>query len=228
MFDISVRADVKDIERKLSDVAYRQMPFATAKALTNLAKIVQAGEKKAIGSVFDRPTPFTVNSVGVKAARKDNLQAIVFVKDIAAAYLAPYEFGGTNKLNSKALLKPVNVPLNQYGNLGKNKLAQLKGRSNVFVGSITFKKNGQTVSGVWQRNPVPVGFRTRGDDRKGTKGGHSQVDGLHTTLKLLIRFADAHPVKQHLDYRKHAEALVRANFNREMGQALARAIATAH
>ena len=62
-------------------------------------------------SVFDRPTPFTLNSIGVKPARKDNLESVVFVKDIATSYLAPYEFGGRNKLNSKALLKPVNVPL---------------------------------------------------------------------------------------------------------------------
>lgn len=206
MFEISIRADVKRIERTLSDLAYKQMPFATAKALTALAKIVQVGEQQAIGSVFDRPTPFTVNSVGVRAARKDNLEALVFVKDIAAAYLAPYEFGGSNKLNSRALLMPVNTPLNQYGNLAKTKLAQLKAKGNVFVGKVK-GKGGEEINGVWQRV-------------KAAKGKPAGV-------KLLIRFADAHPATQHLDYRKRAELLVRSNFNREMGIALARAIATA-
>lgn len=206
MFDISVRVDVKRIERTLSDLAYKQMPFATARALTGLAKIVQAGEQDAMKSVFDRPTPFTINSVGVRPARKDNLQALVYVKDIAAAYLEPYETGGTNKLNSRALLKPVNAPLNQYGNLSKNKLAQLKAKGNTFVGKVK-GKGGEMISGVWQRIPASK--------------------GKPASMKLLIRFTDAHPIKQHLDYRSRAEQLVRSNFNREMGKALAKAIASA-
>jgi hypothetical protein len=206
MFDINVRGDVKGIERTLNDLAYRQMPFATAQALTGLAKIVQTGEQDAMKSVFDRPTPFTVNSVGVKAARKDNLQAMVFVKDIAAAYLEPYEFGGSNKLNSRALLRPADAPLNQYGNLAKTKLAQLKAKGNVFVGKVK-GKGGQEIDGVWQRIPA--------------KGGKP------ASIKLLIKFEDAHPVTQHLDYRQRAELLVRSNFNRVLGASLARAIATA-
>lgn len=206
MFDISVRGDVRALERQLSDLAYRQMPFATAQALTSLARIVQAGEQQAMTSIFDRPTPFTINSVGVKAARKDNLQALVFVKDIAAAYLEPYEEGGVNKLNSRALLKPVNIALNQYGNMPRTKLAQLKAKGNVFIGKVK-GKGGQEIDGVWQRVKAA----------KGKPAG----------LKLLVRFADAHPIKQHLDYRSRAEQLVRSNFNREMGRALAKAIATA-
>ena len=206
MLDINVRGDVKGIERSLSDFAYRHMPFATAQALTTLGKIVQKGEQDAMRSVFDRPTPFTVNSVGVKAARKDNLQATVFVKDIAAAYLQPYEFGGANKLNSRALLRPANAPLNQYGNLAKTKLSQLKAKGNVFVGKVQ-GKGGQEINGVWQRVPAK--------------------NGKPASVKLLIKFEDAHPVTQHLDYRQRAELLVRSNFNRVLGAALARAMATA-
>lgn len=206
MFVINVRADVKQMERRLSALAYKQMPFATARGLTELAKIVQAGEQEAMTSVFDRPTPFTLKSVGVRAARKDNLQALVYVKDIAAAYLEPYETGGTNKLNSKALLKPVGAPLNQYGNLSKNKLAQLKAKGSTFVGKVK-GKGGEVINGVWQRTPAA----------KGKPAG----------IKLLVRFTDAHPIKQRLDYRPRAEQLVRSNFNRVMGKTLGRAIATA-
>ncbi|MBO9647374.1 MAG: hypothetical protein J7605_02605 [Variovorax sp.] len=206
MLDINVRSDIKAIERSLSDFAYRQMPFATAQGLTELAKIVQKGEQDGMRSVLDRPTPFTVNSVDIKAARKDNLQATVFMKDIAAAYLEPYEFGGANKLNSRALLRPANTPVNQYGNLAKTKLAQLKAKGNVFVGKVQ-GKGGQEIDGVWQRVPAK--------------------NGKPASVKLLIRFEDAHPVTQHLDYRQRAELLVRSNFNRCLGTALARAIATA-
>lgn len=206
MADISVSTNVKEFTKGLSTFAFRQMPFATATALTSLARIVQHGEQEAMQSVFDRPTPFTVNSVAVKPARKDDLQALVFVKDIAAAYLQPYEFGGKNKLNSKALLNPKGAPLNQYGNLSKSKLAQLKAKGNTFIGGVK-GKDGTEIRGVWQRQAP----------RKGKPA----------SLKLLIRFSDAHDVKQHLDYRSRAEQIVQGNFNFEMAAAFAKAMATA-
>jgi hypothetical protein len=232
MFDINIRADVKGIERKLSDLAYRQMPFATAQALTSLAKLVQDQEKKALPSVFDRPKPFTENAIGVIPARKDNPQAIVYIKDITAAYLLPYEFGGTNKLNSKALLKPVGAKaaLDQFGNLPKNYLASLKGRSDIYIGKIK-TKNGE-VSGVWQRT-VGDDVRSVGTARIDKRTGKLRIGktrkALNQTghLKLLIRFAEAHPARQHIDWFQRADMLVRGNFEREMGKALARAVATA-
>lgn len=44
-FSISVRADIKGIQKKLDALAFKQMPFATATALTtDLVKMVQAAE----------------------------------------------------------------------------------------------------------------------------------------------------------------------------------------
>lgn len=208
MIEISIRTNIKALEKTLNDLAYKQLPFATAQALTALGRIVQGEEKKALPGVFDKPTPFTINSIGVIPARKDNLQATVFVKDIAAAYLAPYEFGGKNKLNSKALLKPIQQGVNQYGNLPRSKTAQLKAKANVFVGKVKGKgKGGQEIDGIWQRVKA--------------------AKGRPASIKLLIRFTDAHDATQHMNYRQRAELLVRANFDREMGKALAKAIATA-
>jgi hypothetical protein len=204
VIEINIRADVKRLERSLSDLAHKQLPFATAQALTALARMAQAAEKGALPSIFDRPTPFTLNSIGVIPARKDNLQAQVFVRDIAAAYLAPYEFGGKNKLNAKALLKPVQQRVNQYGNLPRNKIAQLTARADVFVGKVK-GKDGAEIDGVWQRVKAA----------KGKPGG----------LKLLVRFAEAHEATKHLDFRKRAETLIRANFDAEMAKALAKAMA---
>lgn len=208
MIEINVRFETRKLEKALNDLAYKQLPFATSLALTAVARQVQASEKQALPSIFDKPTPFTTNSIGITPARKDNLQATVFVKDIAASYLAPYEFGGKTKGVGKrdTFLRPANVRLNQYGNLPRSKLAQLKAKADVFVGKVK-GKNGQEIDGVWQRV-------------KASKGKPA-------SLKLLVKFEDPHPARQHLDYFKRAEQLVRANFNREMGKALAKAIATA-
>lgn len=205
MFDISIRHDLDKLQKKLTGVASRQLQFASARTLTTLAQQTAAEEQKNMAKVLDRPTPFTVKSVKVRAARKDGLYATVFIQDKAAAYLEPYEFGGTNKLNSKALIKPVNLKLNQYGNLPKAKLKQLKERADIYIGKIKTKSG--EVDGVWQRlKPT-----------KGKPGG----------LKLLIRFADAHPVRQHLGYFSLAEKIVRKNFRQVMGRELAKAISSA-
>ena len=70
MFDISIKSNIDAVSRGLSALAYKQLPFAEARTVTELAKLAQVAEKQALPQVFDRPTPFTVNSVAVQAARK--------------------------------------------------------------------------------------------------------------------------------------------------------------
>ena len=225
MIKIDVRSSVKDLQKSLDDLAKKQIPFATAKALTLTAKKVQAAETKAIISTFPTATPFTQKSVGVIPARKTSLTATVFVKDIAAAYLEPFEFGGPHFLGKKkGLLVPKAQRVNQFGNLTKGALARLKGKPNVFVGAVTFKKSGQTVWGVWQRPAVGV----RRDGTKGVKGNtQGKVNGIRSGLKLLIRAEDALPVKQHLGYHATAKRVIAATFMAEMGKAMAEALASA-
>ncbi|PRP68601.1 hypothetical protein BUE93_21405 [Chromobacterium amazonense] len=220
---VSVSSNAKELRRKLTMVQRDQLPFATAQALTAVAKIVQAGEAQQIGKKFKNPTPFTRNSVGMRGARKSNQEAMVFIKDRAARYLAPYEEGGVHALNGKALLNPKDIKKNAYGQLSRGTLARLKARPDVFIGKVRFK-DGREINGVWQR--PPTGERQRG--RNGTKGNTwNKVDGKRTGgLKLLIRFGDALPVDIHLGYHDLAGRLVFRNFNREMGRALAKALAT--
>lgn len=222
MFEVSIRSNLKEIEKKLDALARQQLPFATAQALTALAKIVQADEQANMHKVLDRPTPFTINSVAVRRASKSSQEATVFVKDIAAAYLDPYEFGGKNRLNSRALLKPVDLSVNQYGNLARAKLAQLKARSDIFIGPVKMR-SGQVINGVWQRSMERATVATAKGKSRITRRGLNDSG----KLKLLIRFEDAHEVTQHLGWFALAERVVAANFSREFGRALARALATA-
>jgi hypothetical protein len=214
---ISVQTNIKDIERALNNFARKQVPFAAAAAMTATAKLVQQAEVKNLSHVLDNPTPFTLRSIGITAARKNNLVAKVYMRDVAASYLEPYEFGGVHKLNGRALLNPKDVGTNQYGNLPRNVLARLKGRRDVFIGAVK-TKDGKVINGVWQRPlataPLP--------GRKAPKGANAS-----TQLKLLIRFGDALEVKQHLGYRTLAKMVIAASFNREMERALTAAMATA-
>ena len=205
MIDISVRFDVKALQKGLDAFASKQLPFATAQAINAVAKQVQAAQRENMAKVLDRPTPFTVNSVGIKPANKSSLTAMVYVKDIAAAYLLPYEVGGANKLNARALIKPVDQKANQYGNLPRTTVKRLASKKNVFIGKVKTKAG--EVDGVWQRSKAT----------RGKKAG----------LTLLIKFQDAHEATQRLGYQNVARKVVSASFKRELGAALARAMATA-
>jgi hypothetical protein len=221
-FNISIASNIKQIQKSLSDFAYKQVPFATAQALTSLAKLVRDEEVKNMAATFKNPSPFTLRSVRSTAARKDNPVATVFVMDKAAEYLDPYEVGGVHKLNSRALLNPKDIALNQYGQLRRGTLASLKARSDIFIGPVKTKHG--VVNGVWQREAASaVITNKRTGKTRISKRGINQSG----KLKLLVRFGDALPVTQRLGYQVRAKQVVDANFNREMGRAIAKAIATA-
>jgi hypothetical protein len=225
-FDLNIQTNIRAFEKKLDAFAHKQLPFATAQALTALGQVVVGAEQENERKVLDRPRPFTTGAIGVRKASKARMEATVFVKDITAGYLFPYQFGGKNKLNSKALLKPVEAvkDLDEFGNLPRNFLRKLKGRADIFVGTVQTKAG--PVNGVWQRDTsvdleLPLATRTGklrvAKHRMNTSG----------RLILLVKFTDAHPAKQYLDWFGVAERTVAKNFNRVMGKALARAIATA-
>jgi hypothetical protein len=226
---IDVKSNADAVARQIGHAA-KQFPFALATALNALGTDVQKAEKAALPKVFKDPTPFTVNSIRLTPARKDRLWCTVFVQDIAAGYLYPYEVHSLHKLIGRGVtyLQPADYSLlNQYGNFPAGTLERLIGTNRfqgvsrttrgkkaapgvdgVFLASIMTKKG--RIEGVWQRVGV--------NGKRNTKG---------RGLKLLLKFGDAHVARNPLDFSKRAEQLVKANFNKRFGQALAYAIATA-
>lgn len=234
MFTLNLQSNLDRFQRDCSAIAYKQIPYATAQALNALADLAAAAEKANEAKVLDRPRPFTVGAIRVRKATKLSQEAILWMMDTTAAYLVPYQFGGTNVLNSRALLKPIAAMANldQYGNLPRNMLRSLKGRSDVFVGTVQTSHG--PVDGVWQRataEGAPRPTRTTVNSKTGrvivrkTAGFMPQHKGRK--LKLLIKFDDPHAVRQNLDWFGVAQRTVVAAFNREFGRAMARAIATA-
>jgi len=225
---LSIQGNIASVKRGLSDFQSRQVPFATALALNELAKGVRDVEVGVIDDAFDSPTPFTRNAYRIEVATKANPVAVVMAKDIQAQYLEPYVVGGDRSLGSKrGMLAPRAVGLNKYGNLTRGKLASLKAKPNVFIGAVTFK-NGNTVNGVWQRGATPRGARTKGGGEYGTKGKNTNlVGGARTTLKLLIQFEDTTPAPKRLPFERSARQYLDRNARPVFEAALNRAIANA-
>ena len=100
MLSISVQADVARLTRHLREVERKQIPFATAQALTAAATGAKVDVRAAMASIFDRPTAFTLNSIYVQKASKSRLEADIHIKDeggkgtAAGKYLLPEIVGG--------------------------------------------------------------------------------------------------------------------------------------
>ncbi|MBK0004366.1 hypothetical protein [Erwinia sp. S38] len=212
-------AGLKELSTQLKAVR-KQLPFATAQALTSVARKIEAAEKTAFNRHLDSPTPFTVNSVRSSGARKGSLTAKIFVMDTAANYLEPFEFGGQHKLNSQALLNPKNIKLNKYGNLTRNKMTQLKAKPNVFIGDVG------GANGVWQRRKAKKVKKGK-KRRKRSANGVRQPRVKTRAPKLLIQFGDALPVNPTLGYFSRAQAMASALMPTELSRAVAEAMKTA-
>lgn len=220
---ISVKSNLAAVTKQLGAAAGKQIDFAAARALTILAKEVTVMESENFAETFNSPRPFTVKSLGVKAARKNDLASLVFVKPITAKYLDPYETGGAHVLPGSALLNPKNIKLDKYGQLPRKTLATLKARPDIFIGPVKTKSG--VVNGVWQRPYKRANTKIRGTSRK--RGATDRKANMTGKLKLLIRFGDAVPVDKDLHYQARAKQLIDRRFNAVFGASLAYAMATA-
>ncbi|RDU99220.1 hypothetical protein [Trinickia dinghuensis] len=226
---LSVRSNAKQLSRQLDAFVRKQLPYAVAQGINRTAQRVAEAESQNIVDTFKDPSPFTRKGVGVKKAKKGSPAATVFMKDVTAAYLKPYEAGGVHKLASRALLNPKDIKLNQYGQLARGTLATLRARPDVFIGTVV-TSDGQRINGVWQRptDKKKVTLLNQKGKRLGRlhKLDTSQNNG-RGTLKLLIRFGDALPVQKRLGWGSHAQAVVNKWIDRDLSDALAAALATA-
>jgi len=63
------------LSSRLHDLARNQLPFALSKTLNAVANDIKLSEKKEMERVFDRPTPYMLNSIQIKPSSKRNLVA---------------------------------------------------------------------------------------------------------------------------------------------------------
>lgn len=97
MIELELQADLLPALRRLQNFQ-RDIPFVVASSLTKTAVRVKPAIRKEMVRAFDRPTPYTLNSIFVKPALKkdENPTARVWLKDSQSAALDTRQFtGGT-------------------------------------------------------------------------------------------------------------------------------------
>lgn len=197
MITIKVATDVAKLTSHLRDIEQRQIPFATATALTAVAKHAQASITAQLPSIFDRPTPFTMRAIGMTPARKSDLTATVLVRPLQARYLELEETGGfRTSVSGKSLPEPIAIPTNAYGNIPRGKIAQLATKPGYFIGTI------KGVKGLYQR------------PKRGA-------------MRLLARFVTGWSIKPKFRFAERVGIDVRATLPAAMRAALDKALSTA-
>jgi len=134
---ISVVANTKQLTKHLNRVQRKQIPFATSKALNDVAFDARSYLQKSLPRRLDRPTKGIISSVQVQKSKKKNLTAIVGFAGLGfkstnwsespAKIMRRHIKGGTRSPEGKAIPVPIvnNLKLNKFGNMPRTKIKTL-------------------------------------------------------------------------------------------------------
>lgn len=223
----------KEAKKELARIE-KQIPYATARALTFTAKAAKQDIESEMRSVFDRPTRWTLNSLYLEAARKDKLQARVGVKgdatrgDPPTKWLTPEVHGGTRSpkpseraLRQRGLLPPgkyvlpgKGMKLDSFGNVSGPRMKSILERIGLKPQQEDGKPKNRRSVFVIRRGNQPIGIAER------TGKGADK-------MSVILAFGRRPTYKRRLDFYRIADKAIAVNLNREMKKALAHALRTA-
>lgn len=142
---LDLKVDVDRVELRGLNRLSGDARFAAAIALTKTAKVAEGVSRAKMRTVFDRPTPYTLNSLFTKPATKSDLVAFVGFREFAskgtpaAKYMFPEVFGGERgqKRSERALSARGLLPgrlftapgpgaeIDQFGNMRRGQMVKL-------------------------------------------------------------------------------------------------------
>ena len=125
--NINIKPDIKPLNKRLTSVQKKQIPFATANAINQTAFQTRKQLQKDMDTIFrNGAAPFTKKGVLVKKANKKFLEGNVFINKEQSKYLEKQVFGGVRR---EGFYIPIpfrnRVKTNNQGNLTKAQLKSL-------------------------------------------------------------------------------------------------------
>lgn len=149
---------------------------ACAVALNKTGKLIKEAEVAEMKAVFDTPTRYTLNSLQLTPATKDNLQATVWFKEpdrMGQHYLLPQVDGGQRRLKGfergvglGELTPALGAKLNQYGNISPGQIRQILsvlGRAEIAAGYSANITDRSRRRNTRERDYVVIDRRQRGN-----------------------------------------------------------------
>lgn len=242
MITISVKSDIKEVVGKLAANMRQQVPYATVQTLNTVARIAETDTRKEMVDVFDRPTPWTLNSTFVKPASKSTLAATIGLKDAravstgvpAAKYLKTEITGGERRLKRfERALRSVGalpegmfivpgsgVKLDPYGNVPTGVVVQILSYFRAFPdagykANITDARKAKLARGTRNQSKLGVAFFVgRPADGKLPLGiwQRTYLAG-GTAIKPLFIFVNGVNYEPRFDFRYVIELAVQRHFS---------------
>lgn len=252
---IKIDFDISAATRGLDEIARRQVPFAAALAMTRTGQRVKAALVDEMKSSFDRPTPWTLNSLFMQKATKSRLETRVWVKDFAYKgiapdkYLTPEIFGGkrSNKRFERALANKgfaekgakfvpgSGAKLDQFGNIDRGQVVQVLAALGAFgeqgyKANMTDKGRARLAKGNAKKGVRGVTYFA------GAPGGgklpfgiwqRTSFGSLGSAIRPVMLKVDEPNYREEFDFFGVSRRVVNAKLADEFAQAMREAIQTA-
>lgn len=232
-----------------------QVPFAASVALNATARLGQADVVDRMRSVFDKPTPWVLNSLRVKRATKTSLVAEVAFKDKnvmedSSTMVAPHVYGGQRRYKGmearlfRAGLLPAGynaVPgaaakLDAFGNMGRGQVTQLLNVLGTYTEAGYSKADARTVARLAKGNDKKgvYGFRYWVNPVAGKKARHLPpgvykrvATPFGSSLQPILIFVKRAAYRQRLPFYDLVDAAAARHFAPEFDKAFEAAMKTA-
>lgn len=117
MIRIDVSDNIKEVTKQLDDLARKQVPFATARALTATGRDVRQGLTNTMGSVFASPTSFVMRSPFSTVATKAKPEVTVGIKDQGNGRASPADYLKEHFSGGARGFKPMELAMQSIGAL---------------------------------------------------------------------------------------------------------------
>lgn len=246
--------DISNAIKKL-DLADKQVRFAAAVALTRTAQAVKVAQVDEMKRVFDRPTNYTLNSLFVRGARPNRLDALVWVKDDAGKgipatkYLLPQVEGGqrSHKRFEKALINAGVLPygmfavpgdgaeVDAFGNIQRGQIVRVLAYFRAFgqqgySANITDKRKASLAKGSAKRGVRGISYFSLRERRgKLPPGIYSRTSfgAWGSAIKPIMIFVTRPQYQRAWDFYATANRVASERFELEFERSKAEALATA-
>ena len=213
---ISVKADVKDLTRKLNR-AKRQIPFAIKRGLDATAFDLQRNLTDTLPKYVHNPVAYTKAGIQVEKAKKDDLTAKVgfasrsFGRAIGsitqAEYMKRLIEGGIRLPKNKVI--PVPYPANQKpnkaGNIPRGRINKMLGDKEKFFSGEPKGAKKEGGAGIWKR----------------------QGKGKKQKIKMMIAYEEQTEYQKSYPFQSLALNFVRKHFRKNLDDAIGYALKTA-
>jgi hypothetical protein len=238
MANVEIRG-LDELVRGLGDLRSNSLPFALAKTLTNVATIAKENTVNEMRNVFDRPTPYTLNSLTIKVATKQNLQSKVQLKDNTLIgnqnhYLNPEVTGGLRAFKpfEKRLFRRGVLPHGYYtvpasgadfdafGNMNRGQITQILSFFDSFSeagfgGNMGAAGRTRLSRGTARRYGIAYFAIQPGGNSRLHPGIYKRINSnFGSAIKPVLLFVRNVTYRKRLDIQRIADKTYSQNFNR--------------